>query len=163
MDISYTFIKHWKGLGDEQSHDPINQFFYYFVAFNCLYENVFTGTCLNRGRASDLEKISVFRQSEIYEQCKNNGFKPCEDLTKIPNLAKGVERKKEDVALNSDRKIFIGDTIERQEANLLKNIYQVRCNLFHGQKEILNEEGRNFALVKESADVLRDLLTAFLK
>ena len=166
MDINYNFIKHWKELGDEQKSDPINQFFYYFVAFNCLYDNVFTESHPNpdnQNHITDRHKLSEFRSSYAYKICKENGFDPCQDLSKIPELAKGVIDSRSDPKYRSHNKIFSYKPIWEQEKKLFENVYQVRCNLFHGKKYVIAQESRNYKLIRECVYVLDSLLTAFLK
>ena len=165
MVINYDFIKHWTELGDEREGYYLDQFFYYFVAFNCLYENVFVSSFPNPADRKDKherDKIYAFRKSLIYEHCKQNGFNPCEDLSKIPQLARGVEEA-EGSPFNSRNKILDNENVELKEGKLFKNIYQVRCNLFHGQKYIKIQESRDFDLIKECVGVLKSLLDAYLK
>lgn len=164
MEINYDFISKWKEFGDRYQEDPINQFFYYFVAFNCLYENVFSiNYPYGNDDKLDRDKIKDFLEHELYRSYKRKGFSPCADLNKIPELKQGVARgTSQKVAHREHSKIDEQKSIADQERQLFLNIYQVRCNLFHGQKELRNDYDRNFRLIEESVWVLENLLNICL-
>ena len=163
MKISIDYVEHWKYLGDKED-SPINQFFYYFVAFNCLYEKVYLENHpFGDDDMKERDKIDEFLEDSLYTSYKKDGFAPCADLSKIPELAKGVAKGPKQIErLRGYSKINRDASMKDQEKQLFMNIYQVRCNLFHGQKELMNDYDRNFRLIAESASVLKELLTICL-
>lgn len=58
-------------------------------------------------------------------------------------------------------KINFGDCSISNIQKLFLNIYQVRCNLYHGSKEMRHY--RDKAIVRESADVLKYFIEYIVK
>lgn len=171
MDIDHSFIKHWKETGDKET-DDVHRFVCYFIIFNYLYEAHCYQNHINCGR------------------CKRNGYKceSCSERIRIRKMLKDCrtilgENFINALNLSGDSELIIkevqevrnGELIDNKYDNtidienigdfqeidkLFMNIYQVRCNLFHGKKSMMME--RDKGLVRESADVLQHFLNAYI-
>lgn len=140
-------IKNWLE-GKKKGFEDVYEFFRYYVIFNSLYNEKYSG------KNSEATAIKKF----IKDIEKNNKF----DL-KI-SLSENMEIFKEKVknmqaphhSMFSQEKLRKGKYEE-----LFVAIYQIRCNLFHGSKEM--DCLRDDNLVKEATDILKQFLEKYLE
>lgn len=148
------FITYWLERGQNvDSNDDLKdvfKFFCFFIAFNRLYE---------QHNGSQINRINTLIEKEFYNI--KDDFNPFDN--KI--LSKESELIKTQVSDVRNGKRYY-DSIEYgtisldNYKNLIDNIYQIRCNLFHGSKEMTK---RDKDLVRESADVLESLIKCMIK
>lgn len=130
--------------------DPYDKFISAYIALNFLYE----GFDFNRsgGRTQKLterEKMSLY-MSRCCRELSIDPFEPTGCVSEYLNSPVIDERLGHNARKWSTKE---GDNI-----TLFKAIYQVRCNLFHGNK-LLSDE-RNQKLVGEGAVVILKVLNA---
>ncbi len=140
-------IKKWLEIKDKEFED-VYEFFRYYVVFNSLYNNTYSDkkseVSAIRNLIKNIEKnnkfdlkISLSEDMEIYKKKVVNMKNPSNQIFSQKNLQKG---KYED---------------------LFAAIYQIRCNLFHGSKEMNCLRDKN--LVKEAANILKQFLEKYLE
>ena len=140
------FISSWleKGNHDENEY---NKFFSYYVALNYLYNHNF------EEESNEKVRLTLF----IAETLGQFGFKI--DMQNYPVL---IEKQINNTLKNKPCKYY---KLERVKQNNLIDIflmiYQIRCNLFHGGKELLAD--RDLNLVAESNQILKLFLEEYLK
>lgn len=139
-----NFVMHWLEKGNMESED-IYKFLCYYISFNRLYGKFYTGS----------ERIAI---NKLISECVENNNKF--ELIKIKPYGEFYRKKVIDV-----RNRKCNYTVEKIRNNDLTTIfiaiYQVRCNLFHGSKEIDVE--RDKELIKESNKILKEFLEIYLE
>lgn len=137
-----NIAKEWYQRGLKYQDDDFTRFMMYWIAFNWLYESVLD-------KEFERDKIVKFYRTH---RAKFDHFDPFNH----PDI--GIFK---EFPVSSDRpnidteKYFHGVKSGRVE-DLLLSIYQVRCNLFHGSKQLRVE--RDQKLVKASANILEEYL-----
>lgn len=140
-------IKNWLE-GKKKGFEDVYEFFRYYVIFNSLYNEKYSG------KNSEVTAIRKF----IKDIEKNNKF----DL-KI-SLSEDMEIYKKKVVnmKNPNNQIFSQKNLQKGKyEDLFVAIYQIRCNLFHGSKEM--DCLRDDNLVKEATDILKLFLEKYLE
>ena len=139
--MSYDFVKEWKERGDNAEH-YVSKFFCYYIAFNWLYNT--------ESDDSETARIKQYISNLI---SKESSYDP-------RLLLKNREWSQEIRDGRSGRvNSYLQEPVDPRIHAFLQ-IYQVRCNLFHGSKSMKNP--RNKILVKEASDVLEDLLNRII-
>lgn len=139
--MSYDFVKEWKERGDNAEH-YVSKFFCYYIAFNWLYNTENDNT--------EYARIEGYINTFI---SKYPSYNP-------QSLLKSREWNQEIRGGRSGRvNSYLQEQVDSRVHAFLQ-IYQVRCNLFHGSKSMKNP--RNKILVKEASDVLEDLLNKII-
>ena len=139
--MSYDFVKEWKERGDNAEH-YVSKFFCYYIAFNWLYNTENDNT--------EYARIEGYINTFI---SKYPSYNP-------QSLLKSREWNQE---IRDSRSGGVNKYIQKPVnpcIHVFLQIYQVRCNLFHGSKSMKNP--RNKILVKEASDVLEDLLNKII-
>ena len=147
--MEFEFAKDWFEQGNKETRD-IYRFFNYFIAFNWLY---------NQERKFDKEPefSCIYRfvkgfLDEHSDVSLANSF-----LIENSELYKGVKRARTG---KTTRDYKNNPLLKNEPANsylvIFYTIYNVRCNLFHGSKSMMND--RNKKLVKESCEILFNML-----
>ena len=167
-----NYAREWYEYGRKHDDDPIVKFMLHWVAFNWLYSAYYyrrqdepTKDFDRRNienRYSEREKIkkfckakydrlsqfdafhqkefSVFKEGKVVSETPPyNGYNGKDDPGKIFDILKDEEKDEE-------------ERIEK----LFLTIYQVRCNLFHGSKSLMNP--RDIDLVRASSVLLEGYL-----
>lgn len=154
-DLSEYFKKNyayeWYAYGLESKKDDIIKFAIHWIAFNWLYGDY--------GGRDERESIKAFCNSNEEVLSSFDAFSKPEIklfLEQPVYDARGHCRKRSEEIYE---KVTKGSGIE-QITNLLLTFYQVRCNLFHGQKILRCE--RDIALVENSSVLLQGYLDAIL-
>ena len=135
----------------EQYIDDGDRFVSLWIAFNGWMKGKFGEDTAERSQIESVKTILDFQDVFNNLKLKNNEFRMhLDEFERIPvvdmRFKKGLET------------IFRYDgTFE----SLIEVIYQVRCNLFHGRKNI-NEDTKDFNLVSLSYKILLPLFKAYL-
>lgn len=171
MDIDINFIRYWKTAGDKET-DDVHRFVCYFIIFNYLYEAHCYQRHYNCGRykrngnqcESCPERIRIRKMLKDCRSILGENFIDALNLSDDSELIKNVQEVRNGEVMDNsyDNTVDIENTGDIYEIyKLFMNIYQVRCNLFHGQKAMIIE--RDKGLVKESADVLQQFLNMYIE
>lgn len=144
MDIA----KEWIDRANRED-DIYNKFISAYIALNFLYE----GFDIDRHgkKFNERNRMSSYMM-KLCRKLSIDPFEPTGCVSEYLNSPVIDERSGNDARKWSTKK---GHNI-----TLFKAIYQVRCNLFHGNK-LLSDE-RNQKLVREGADVILKVLNAFM-
>ncbi len=149
------FLEEWLRYGSEEKVKEPYRFISYYIAFNFLYNG--------EERFRD-KKPSTHMDSEI-NQIYNfiDSYRSMEILNEIDifdKLGKKSEYHKRNVRSEKTNVRAIAKEIEEKNIyELFLAIYIVRCNLFHGSKSLIGENGdRNRNLIEEGSEVLKELL-----
>ncbi|MBP5575753.1 MAG: hypothetical protein J6X67_03200 [Treponema sp.] len=156
------FLIEWISRGEisssNEEYSQITTFFCYFVAFNYLF-NTFSYNVYRDKDCGEKGQIKRF-----IEFCSGDGKRfitKLEAFNPFPLLSPDAEIftyvKNMRYCKNSNKQDF---NPSKNVIDLFLNIYQVRCNLFHGSKAM--ETSRDKNLVKESNIVLKNLLDCFV-
>ena len=141
----------WLNKGqDVESNKDLYRFFCFFIAFNRLYE---------KHKGPQIDRINTLIEKEFYNI--KDDFNPFDNkiLSKESELIKTQVSDVRNGKCDYDS-IEYGTISLDNYKNLFGNIYQVRCNLFHGSKEMTK---RDKDLVRESADVLESFIICVTK
>lgn len=187
-DEFLTFINNWLQKADaypngEQLSD-FDRFFTLFVAYNKLYTQAFA--ILNSQRGDRGEKLKEYKDrdaattsvvcylegSNIIQPIQQNQ-RSRDAFTEISDLIShrkfnfsldtttGESKPDQDDALSRNLE---SDNLNSKATALLTILYQVRCNLFHGRKQFVEDQKRvlrpSNILLKEIVILLRDKITA---
>ncbi len=161
------FILYWKEQADHQN-DVAFQFFGYFVVFNYLYNY----NCYhNKSRCNNIRDGAICEVcSERKQFCflltrgeinklKRNGFNP---FTILNAESEMVKKPVDDRNTIDYENINREEDYARQVKNVFHNIYGIRCNLFHGRKELQCNQ-RNLQLVTEATQVLKHFIEIYIE
>ena len=157
-----NFLREWISRGEisssNEEYSQVATFFCYFIAFNYLY-NTFSYNVYRDTKCRESEQIKRF-----VDFCTGAGkgfITKLEAFNPFPLLPPDAEIfsqvKNMRYCKNSNKQNF---ELHKSINDLFLNIYQVRCNLFHGSKAMVSLRDKN--LVKESNIVLKHLLDCFL-
>lgn len=139
------FVKDWLNRANKERDNDIYRFFCYFIAFNFSYNE----NCIEQ---SEYLRVRQY----IHAVCKKfTDFDPYGQLPKDAEILKSVKCAK-------NIKYSVSQTALDQKCapTLYENIYHVRCNLFHGSKNMRSD--RDKKLISESCVLLKYLLSSFL-
>ena len=152
-----NYAREWYEYGREHNDDPIVKFMLHWVAFNWLYSEYFYTRYARdeetqEGRIADTQKIKAFCNANYEILAEYDAFDRDEVEIFMKDAVHDVStgRRKEGLfkELTQARK-----NSRKQIECLFLTFYQVRCNLFHGSKSLIDE--RDINLVK-AASVLLD-------
>lgn len=148
MDIR-KFVGDWINKGNNET-DEYDKFFAYFVVLNFLYNH----DC--EGVSSERERLVLFVAKTISDNKFENfkiTFNNNSELTKQQIL---------DMRTNKNSKLYKLEDVENGNiVSIFLMIYQIRCNLFHGGKELYVD--RNKKLVKEANEILKQFLEKYME
>lgn len=139
-------MREWVMLGDGEDN-PYMRFMAYWVAFNMLYAPY------QRGRRDVSDREAILQYFAENEACLSeydpfsNGDADLFSSLKLFELYNWPERR-----INRERDDIEGGDVEA----LMKAVYKVRCNFFHGNKRLGNPTDREF--VDCSAKIIRGYL-----
>jgi len=131
--------------------DDGDRFISLWIAFNGWMRGKFGEDIRDRSQIESVKKMQDFK--EVFNQLRedNLAFKECLDKFEGLSVVNMQFR-------NNGEDVYRYDgTFE----SLIKVIYQVRCNLFHGRKNI-DEDEKDFELVGLSYRILLPLFKAYL-
>lgn len=126
-----TLIGWWKLKGQRET-DPFTKFFFFYVCFDAWITT-------ESGKDRDIDKIDWFINND---SCLKDRWKDIQSsvtkswLANLKNLSPI-----EDMRPNHNRKVYLNNTEDIGE--VVKFIYQIRCNLFHGAKDPMNSRDAN--------------------
>ena len=162
--ILRDFITYWMDMA-KSNHDVhdlsdvkrnnLIKFFCYYIAFNHIYDTV-------SEHGSERAKIKKVVRNNL-KNFRNNGidYNPFIDLSEESELLTTVRSNKVKENCFTSKNIIYNKISSSNILNLFSNIYQVRCNLFHGAKDMSTY--RDEGLVKDSTKVLQHFLEEYLK
>ena len=146
-----NYALEWYQYGLKTKNDAIIKFTMHWIAFNWLYGESQGG--------SEREQIKAYCEQWQEELLSYPAF----DTPEIQIFLEGPVYDSRGRHKNESQDIFkeltTGEGLDRV-VSLLKTIYQVRCNLFHGQKMLHND--RDVCLVESSSVILEGYLNAVL-
>ncbi len=154
------FINRWKKFGDKEK-ESVFRFFCYYTVFNFLYNNG-QETYLNCPENKFLQELKLEKDKcQICDTvfCIIGDDKDFNPFNRI--LKRDSELVNTPVDNTWDLKIIFNDCSITNIQKLFLNIYRIRCNLYHGSKEMRGYRDR--AIVKEAADVLEYFLLYVLR
>lgn len=185
---SKTFVKEWVKRGDIErekisENEWIFAFFCYFIAFNYLYSRENNGSNRNQIKSfltTEKNVLCDFSQNLIINKklISSEYYKTIVRDDRLINGNAITKYNNEFIKLlvpectpNDFNKLVENKTIpelfdsgifQKKDVNLFLflSIYQVRCNLFHGNKCI--NDSRNKNLIKDGAKILGAFLDAWL-
>lgn len=187
-NLDGNFLKEWLKYGDEMKEEPY-QFISYYIAFNFLY-NKHKRTWHDQQKESEFNQIKNFIQHHYFNNAEIKiDFKSLLNMLGEDSeyLKKNVESERADFKDNKDeedvKKGSGNKGISKQSADketikkgrlyrdceknavyeLFYAIYLVRCNLFHGNKQLIGDQKRNVGLLKDGSKILRELLDMYQK
>lgn len=137
-----TLIGWWKLKGENES-DPFIRFFFFYVCFDAWI------TALS-GEDADYKKLNWFSDND---NCLKDHWKDIQSsetkswLNNLKNLSP-VENMRPN---HRGEKTHLNDIEDLNQ--VIRFIYQIRCNLFHGSKDPMNTRDAN--LVELSGMILR--------
>lgn len=145
--------KRWIEKADENSDNELNpaidKFFSLYVSYNILY------SLISKQSNGDRYKAVTVMSTYIVDN-EINTFNKCHD-----DILKMIKPVSEDGIFyiydkNRDRRLIdnISDSINFEES-VLDILYGIRCNMFHGEKELINEQ---LILLKPANKILRTLI-----
>ena len=134
-----NIAKEWLSYGLEKGDDFFTKFMMYWIAFNRLYsENSYN-------EKSERKQIRLFCKDKLQELKRYDAFSKSE----FQVLAEKPVMDARTTTIDN----YTEQQYERMKRgsiiDLLLTIYQMRCNLFHGSKSLMNP--RDIALVRASA------------
>ncbi len=136
------------------THDPIDAFSNYYKGLNNLFSSITSGSERDKIKQLIQDKIPEKNASQILEtHSKNIDF-----LLSTPVIdmrGNGKDTREYIANYNSTK-----DDIEKLK-NVFMVIYQIRCNLEHGQKSPSRE--RDISLCQNTLPLLDSVITACLK
>ena len=162
-DFLISKASEWISKGDHEN-DPFNRFFSYFLAYNALY-NLYAKM---KDPYVDLSIGDKSRASKIKELIINPNqlvHSVDEDIKSFITLLKYFRKEK----WTKKSSEYINDSLERSYNNrnytlvlrdILRMLYKLRCNLFHGEKNINAQNQRE--LMDVSNKILKTILNNIL-
>lgn len=130
---TYTKLKQWINNTDDKYFKKALEFFKIYTVFNYFYNS-------EKGKKEYLRISNYVKNNKI--QIKN--------IQVFKELNKNVS----DERTGSIKNYIINE--KNNNIRLILNIYQVRCNLFHGAKFLRCP--RSEKLIKESIKILKDIV-----
>ena len=148
MEIK-NFVNDWVNNGN-QSNDTYNKFFAYFVALNFLYNHEFENI------SSERERLALF----VAKMISDNKFRDFK-IT-LDNNSELTKRQILDMRAGKPSKLYKLEDIKNGNiVSIFLMIYQIRCNLFHGGKELYCDRDKN--LVNDANCILKQFLEKYLE
>lgn len=142
--ITKEFISGWIEKGNREENE-YNKFFSYYVALNYLYNHEF------EDEQNEKTRLALFIADTI------GLFEFKINMLDYPTL---IERQLINMQTSKPCKYY---KLERVKQNNLIDIflmiYQIRCNLFHGGKELLAD--RDLNLISEANKILKSFLVQY--
>lgn len=136
-----TLIGWWKLKGQRES-DPFIKLFFFYVCFDAW-------VTAESGQDIDTEKIKWFLKNDNCLKSKWPDIQFSVTKSWLANL-KNLSPIEDMRSNHRGRKVYLNDTENLEE--IIKFIYQIRCNLFHGSKNPMDSKDAN--LVELSGMIL---------
>lgn len=131
--------------------DDGDRFISLWIAFNGWMRSKFGEDLGDRCQIESVKKMQDFKEVFNNLKIEEPAFREClEKLEKLPVVDMRFKNNREDI-----------DRYDGSFESLIEVIYQVRCNLFHGRKNI-DEDKKDFELVGLSYRTLLPLFKAYL-
>ena len=157
------YARQWYSYGLDTKNDKIIKFIMHWIAFNWLYgeasggserDNIANYCAQHKVELADYDafnapEIAVFLEKPVHDARSEHKYRPKQEGKRRDIRDEIFDVLVDEKAENSDR-----------IAALLLTCYQVRCNLFHGQKRLCN--ARDVSLVENSSVILEGYLNAVL-
>ena len=153
-----NFVKEWLVRAEKENSDDkaIFKFFCLFIAFNYLYKSY---RKKNRNNHYNSEFEQICDCVENARRCMDH-FDPYSVLNGDSELLKTPVKYVRNIDDGHQQEKIDKSKLEAKDINeLFHSIYIVRCNLFHGSKQYV--EDRDKKLVKESCAVLEYFLSTY--
>ncbi len=146
-----ALIGWWKLKGQRES-DPFIKFFFFYICFDAWIT-------AESGKDSDAERIKWFLENDNCLKSKWSDIQSSLTKSWLSNL-KNLSPIEDMRPNHRGKKVYLNNTENFDE--VIKFIYQIRCNLFHGSKNPMNSRDANF--VELSGRILEKWITwAYLK
>jgi len=137
----------WWKLKGQRERDPFIKFFFFYVCFDAWIT-------AESGQDIDTEKIRWFLENDNCLKSKWPDIQTSDTKSWLAELKRLSPIK--DMRLNHrGREVYLNDTGNLEE--IVKFIYQIRCNLFHGSKNPMDNKDVN--LVELSGMILEKWIT----
>ena len=122
-----------------------------WIAFNGWMSGKFVNAITDKDKIESVKNMQDFK--DVFNHLRGNDFAFKECLDKL----EGISVVKMQFRRNREQVFRYDGTFE----SLIEVIYRVRCNLFHGRKNI-DEDKKDFELVELSYRILLPLFKAYL-
>ena len=136
-----TLIGWWKQKG-QRENDPFIKFFFFYVCFDAWIT-------AESGKDNDTQKIKWFLENDNCLKSKWLDILSPKTKSRLANL-KNLSPIEDMRPKHRGENTYLNDIQNLGE--IIRFIYQVRCNLFHGSKNPMNEKDAN--LVELSGRIL---------
>jgi hypothetical protein len=152
--INYElFTERWLGRAERKREfvDDGDRFISLWIAFNGWMKSKFSETLFDRYLINEVKAMKEF--NEVFRDLKNNDRNFLQTLEKFEDYTVADMR-----YVDNSRKIRKYDG---SLDSLMEAIYQIRCNLFHGRKN-LDEDRKDKELVSIAYNILLPLFKKYL-
>lgn len=156
------FIRYWMDMAEsihnstDEKINTLTRFVCYYIAFNHAFDE-------HNKKHKRYERTKIIILIIDTMKCFKNmkiTFNPFLVLREDSELFKSVKSELYNYKNNEDNNVVYNSLSYKNIKKLFNNIYQVRCNLFHGAKDMITY--RNEELVEDSVKVLKYFLEAYL-
>lgn len=131
--------------------DDGDRFISLWIAFNGWMRGKFGEGVGDRNQIESVKKMDDFKKVFNKLKTEEPGFRVnLKKLEKLPVIDMRLKKNREDIS-----------TYDGTFESLIEVIYQVRCNLFHGRKNI-EEDNKDIELMKLAYRILLPLFKAYL-
>lgn len=118
---------------DNEHQKSVLKFIFKWLDINEYYTQRYKGICGDKNKFLELKE-----NPEVQDKYKQNAEEFLEEF-EIINRNRRPNCYIKDMK-NSNKKVYYHKQGKRRLEDLLKVIYQIRCNLFHGEKEPINHD-----------------------
>ena len=160
IEIAKRWLEKSKKYNNDNVEEVMNKFFSLYVSYNAMYSKFSQGNT-NDDRSCATTKMASYLKSENitilndYESTVKEMIKPIEDgRFYIYGNDSSQDFKKDSVIIQK-----IQEDINNYRA-ILNFIYGIRCNMFHGTKQIIGEQ---IQLLNPANIILEKLLDALIE
>lgn len=151
---AYTLIKGWHGISSGEKVESVDVFFQFmasWVSFNALY-NWYSK---NKSISGDKKKLKCFASDN--EKARNVHKELLDENDSYRNSV-GVLKARGIIDVTTNKPVLITDETNFEQVVLC--VYQVRNNLFHGDKLVGND--RDEQVVSASYTIISSILRKYL-
>lgn len=150
------FIKTWLyRASTKRKMDRADQFISLWISFNAWLKSRYGH---NLPDSTSIEKVGNNKELEsIFDDIKKEKqYRKKLERIKLYNITDMRYPQNK----NRNKRVESG---EREFSSLMEAIYQIRCNLFHGRKNVSEKEGKDWELVYLAYDLLFPIFDSYLK
>lgn len=155
------YIRKWVEKSRDET-DNFDRFVYGFFAFNALYSEHYTGESSERYAIKEfLNDNFVGHESEfkaIFELPEYEYFcnrRPIKNMRYDPNSGQGYQDTRRETEAIKEK------VLKKSTKAMIMILYQIRCNLFHGEKSFANESDRE--VMRNASELLLRYNEIFIK